>query len=193
MQHGVLHLLVLLGLLCGGAYGAGELFTEDFDTRTLGDLHNQNAWLADPPTNALVQSDQAFGGSQAAEVSTNTTLWRTFSDTTATNVWVDFYTQVSWQDVSTPPSLEQGDAGGFSVGSDGVVHVRSNTVWLATSTVIPENSWRRFTVNIDYATSNWALYVASDVPNALSTPVATGLQFDPSSTNDYLTRFAFDN
>jgi hypothetical protein len=173
---------------------AGDmLFAENFDSLTPGDVHNQNAWVSEPTTNAQIQSAIKFAGAQAASIGSNGWIRQEFNDATATNVWVDFRAYVDWPASAAVPYLDTLDGGGFYVGSNGVVHVWSNTTWVSTSTTVPENVWRRFTVNIDYASSNWALYVASDVPNALSAPVATGLPFNPSATNDHLTRLTFEN
>jgi len=173
---------------------AGDiLFAENFDSLTPGNVHNQNSWVSEPTTNAQVQSAIKFAGAQAASIGTNGWVRRQFSDATATNVWVDFRAYVDWPDSAATPYLDTLDGGGFYVASNGVLHVWSNTAWVSTSTTVPENVWHRFSVNIDYASSNWALYVANDVPGALSSPVATGLPFSPTATNDYLTRVTFEN
>lgn len=173
---------------------AGELiFTEDFDSHDTGDLDGQNEWSGSPTNTPQVQTNIAFAGSQAVSIATNAMAWRTFADPTATNIWVDFFMRAEWPSSGTEPSLDAFDAGGFYIGLDGAVRVSSNSTWVTTSTDIPANEWRRFTANIDYATSSWSLYVASEVPNTLSSPVATGLRFNPTATNSHLTQIVFEN
>ena len=182
-----------LTLLAGVCFAQTTFFSEDFDERTTGVLHNQNAWAAHRQNDAQVQSATRFAGTQAALVATNAVVWHNFSDATATNVWIDFYAYVTHPTDDSAPDLNGSVAGAFFVGTHGVIHALSNTTWVTMATTVPSNTWRRFTVNLDYNSSDWSLYVASDVPNALSSVVATNLKFTSSSTNTYFKRFRMKN
>ncbi|MBT3295997.1 MAG: hypothetical protein HN919_01465 [Verrucomicrobia bacterium] len=190
---GSVALVCALALLAGVSLADKTFFTEDFDTRATGLLHNQNEWVAHRQNDAQVQAATKYAGSKAALVATNAVVWRNFSDTTATNVWIDFYAYVTHPTDNSAPSLDGSVAGAFFVGTNGVIHALSNTTWVATATTVRSNSWRRFTVNLDYATSNWALHVASDIPNAIASVVATNLKFSSSSTNAYFKTFRIRN
>ena len=169
-------------------------FGETFEARTVGLLHDQNSWDARKQNDAQVQNATAFSGSQAGLMSTNATLSQSFTNSSATNVWLDFYTQVAtYPGDSSDPVLDGSVAGAFFIGADAKVHAISNATWVVIDYTVPLNTWRRFTVNLDYGASNWALYVASDVPNALSTPLATNLAFSASCTNSYFHRFRVKN
>jgi hypothetical protein len=179
--------------LAQGALAQAPLFTETFDDRAEGVLHNQNSWNAQQQNDAQVQADQKYAGTQAGLIATNTVVWRHFNDDTATNVWVDFYAYVTYPADASAPSLNGSVAGAFYIDDGGEIHAKSNATWVATGTTVPENTWRRFSVNLDYAASNWMLYVAGDQPNALATAVATNLAFTSSATNRYFRRFRVKN
>ena len=190
---GPVALLCGLVLLVGVCLADNTFFTEDFDDRTTGVLHNQNEWAAHRQNDAQVQTATKFAGAKAALVATNAVVWHNFSDDTATNVWIDFYAYVTHPADNSAPSLDGSVAGAFFVGTNGVIHALSNTTWVTTGTTVPSNTWRRFTVNLDYSKSDWSLYIASDVPNALSSAVATNLKFTSSSTNVFFKKFRVKN
>ncbi len=181
-------------LLCASYVSAqAPYFTETFEDVSVGVLHNQDSWQAQQQNDAQVQTAVKFAGAQAGLVTTNAVLWRNFENSNATNVWVDFYAYIRYPADNSEPSLNGSVAGAFYIDSAGEIRARSNTTWVATGTTVPENTWRRFSVNLDYATSNWMLYVASNTNNALATAVATNLAFTGSSTNQYFRRFRVKN
>jgi hypothetical protein len=174
--------------------GAADLpFVEDFDSRSTGVLHSQNQWEAHRQNDAQVQNSVAFDGDKAAMVATNATAWRDFGDTDATNVWIDFYARVPHPTNSTPPVIGENAVAAFYVAGDGSIRAMSNDTWITTGTVIPSNTWYRFTVNLDYGTSNWSIYAVDGTPNKLATPVVTNLKFQSTATNTYFHRFRIKN
>jgi len=186
----VLALLALVPVL-GSAQS--PYFTETFDSHSEGLLHNVNDWNAQEQNDARVQSSVKYAGARAGLVATNAVVWRNFSDTDATNVWVDFYAYVTHPTNDASPHLSGSVAGSFFIDSGGQIRAKSNDTWVATGVTVPENAWRRFSVNLDYTTSNWMLYVAGDTSNALATTVATNLAFTSSSTNTYFQAFRAKN
>ena len=175
------------------AYAADLPFVETFDDTPDVLLHNYREWNAQQQSDAQAQQAVKYAGPQAAVVSTNAMLWQNFNDATATNVWIDFYGHQEHPDDNAPPDLQGSVAACFFVGVGGVIHVTSNATWVPVSYTVPNNAWRRFSVNLDYTTSTWSLYAADDVPNRLSTAVAVDLPFYTSSTNTYFRRFRVKN
>ena len=115
------------------------------------------------------------------------------SRTTATNVWIDFYARVPHPTNSTPPVISTNAVAAFYVAGDGSVRAISNNTWVTLNYTVPSNTWYRFTVNLDYTTSNWSIHAADSVPNALATTVATNLKFQATATNTYFHRFRIKN
>jgi len=185
--------VVLLGLLPALCPAQSAYFTETFEDHAEGLLHERNDWQAQDQNDARVQSSVTFAGERAGLVATNAVVWQNFDDNSATNVWVDFYAYVTHPEDDDPPQLAGSVAGAFYIDSGGQIRARSNTTWVATGFTVPENVWRRFSVNLNYVTSNWMLYVAGDVPNALAEIVATNLAFTGSSTNTYFRAFRIKN
>ncbi len=191
-QQGVALIALSLLWLVTGSHAGEVLLVDNFDQLTPGDLNGQNGWQSEPSNNVQVQSAIAFSAGQAVRVDEGGLVQRAFTDDAATNVWVDFRAYIDWPEESGGPTLDSRDGGGFYIAQYGVLRVWSNTTWVSTSTVVPEGVWHRFTLHMDYASSSWALYVANDVPNALSVPVATGLPFSPTATNTFLTDLMFE-
>jgi hypothetical protein len=165
-------------------------FQESFETCDAGVLHGQNGWSVSLQNNAQVQAATAFGGSNAVALATNTTAWQTFDDPTATNVWVDFYARLPTPGDDADPVLTSNVAAAFFVTSGGAIKAISNDCWvtLAPEPPLVADTWYRLTVNLDYGTRRWALYVADSTPNKLATTVATNLAFTGCSTNTYFRR-----
>lgn len=168
-------------------------FIETFDDRDTGVLHDQHGWQARKQNDARVQTDTTFAGTKAGLVETNSMVWNTFTNSSATNVWIDFYGRVSYPVDDTTPALTGSVAAAFFVGTTGQLWAVSNDTWVTLAHTIPSNTWRRFSVHLDYGNSRWELHVADDQPNTLATPVATNLAFSASSTNTYLKAFRVRN
>jgi len=172
---------------------AGLPFAEDFDSRSAGTLHGQNQWQTRQQNDVQVQTSISFDGNKAGMVSTNATLWRNFGDVNATNVWIDFYARVPHPTNNTPPVISSNAVAAFYIAADGTVRAISNDTWITTGTTIPSNTWYRFTVNLDYGTSNWSIYAVDGTPHKLATPVVTNLKFQSTATNMYFHRFRIKN
>jgi len=175
------------------AYAAYLPFTETFEdspaymANTLGTWPVQHGWRASPAAYAQVQSSVVYGGSKAGSTSNNI-LYHAFLGSPATNVWVDFYAIPQRRALAgtLPQNLcNSNSTTAFYVNDAGNVVVLSNTTWLAVATnyVIPTNTWVRFSINLNYASSNWSLYVAGSVSNAMATNLAQNLAFQGSATN----------
>jgi hypothetical protein len=174
---------------------AGDVpFSETFDAMNVGSLHGQNDWKADRQSDARVQASTVYAGAQAGLMGTNTLVWQSFTNSAATNVWVDYYSRISYPADATPPTLTGSVAAAFFVTDTGSIKALSNTTWVTFgSYTVPNGSWQRFSVNLDYQSSKWGLYVAGDIPNELSTMIATNLAFSSSSTNTYFKVFKVKN
>jgi hypothetical protein len=121
-------------------------------------------------------------------VTTNALCSHSFTDVTATNVWVDFYTRVPLAGTGSAPAVTNG-AAYFYVDSDGKVRAISNNTWVVFDNVVPADTWQRFSVHLDYVTETWELHLAGATPGELATPVATNLAFAANSTNTYFKGF----
>jgi len=168
-------------------------FVETFDDRTTGVLHNQHGWQSRLQNDAQVQTATVFEGAKAGIVETNSIVWNNFTDTTATNAWVDFYARGSHPSSSTAPTLTGSVAAAFYFDADGKIRAISNSTWVTLDYTVGEGQWHRFSVNLDYNDQTWELHVADNEPNRLATPLATNLAFSSSSTNTYFRRFRVKN
>jgi len=186
---------MVLASLCAAlvAMAQNVPFMESFEDRTVGALHNQSDWQARRQNDAQVQSATVFAGSKAGTVGTNAVVWHNFTNTTVTNVWIDFYTRSAYPTNSSAPSLTGSVAAAFYVAQDGGVRAISNDTWVTLSYTVSCNTWHRFTVNLDYNQEIWSLFAADSTPNTLSTILSTNLAFSSTSTNEYFRRFRMKN
>jgi hypothetical protein len=168
-------------------------FTEGFDSRNEGSLHDQGNWTARRQNNAQVQTSVVFAGTKAGTVAANTLVGHVFTNSSATDVWIDFYARVPHADDNDDPALTGSSAAAFFVGTDGKVRAISNSTWVVLNHVVPADTWQRFSVHLDYGTELWDLYVAGSTPGELSTKVATDLAFSASNTNTYFKGFKIRN
>ncbi len=185
-------LIMLMPII--SAFAGDVPFAETFDTLNVGSLHNQNNWQTKQQSDARVQNSTVYAGAQAGLMGTNTVVWQSFTNSAATNVWVDYYARVTYPADSTPPTLTGSVAAVFFVTDTGSIKALSNDTWLTFSSyTVPDGSWQRFSVNLNYTTKKWALYAANDTPNSLSTTIATNLAFSSKSTNTYFKVFRIKN
>jgi hypothetical protein len=56
--------------------------------------------------------------------------------------------------------------------------------------MVPSNTWRRYTVNLDYPAQRWSLFLASEVPNALAVAVGASAVVRADQLRDRLTAVA---
>ncbi len=186
---------VIAAVLCLAVFVTGQdvPFVEPFDSLNSGAIQGQHSWSARHQNNAQVENAESYAGGQAAMVGTNTVMWHDFTDSTATNVWVDFYARSGYPTNSSVPSLTGSVAAAFYINKDGAIVAVSNATWVTLNYTVSSNQWHRFTVNLDYVHSKWSIFAADDTPNKLSTIVATNLAFSSSSTNSYFHRFRIKN
>ena len=186
--------VLLLGLLAPLLRAEDVPFVETFEDRSVGYLKGQRNWGVTPREDVQVQRATVYAGNKAGVVGTNSIMTQFFSDPAATNVWVDFYARVSPRTPAEQPALRKDAVAGFYFDASGHIVARSNETWVTLSSVtIPAGAWRRFTINIDYNSETWGIYVAGDTPNELTTPVATNLSFTAGATNTYFRRFSVKN
>ena len=187
-------LVLAAAIICGSFVLAQDIpFMEPFDSLNTGELHGQNSWNAQRQSEVKVTNSVTYAGGQSAMLGTNTVAWHDFSDSSATNVWVDFYARSSYPADSVAPSLTGSVAAAFFINKDGAIVAVSNTTWVTLSYTVSSNEWHRFSVNLDYVNEKWAIFAVDDTPNKLSTIVATNLAFSASSTNEYFHRFRVKN
>lgn len=147
-----------------------------------------------PEEYSQVQTAVVFAGQKAGVVGRDSMLRRTFQGAGETNVWIDFYARFQPRAYDLAPIPSDDAVASFYFNSSGKVVAYSNSTWVTlNSFTMPANAWRRFTVNLDYIGSNWAIYAAGNVPNELSTPVATNLAFAAGVTNKVFTQFRVKN
>ena len=188
-------LIIAAAGMCAAVFcfAQGVPFIEPFDSLNDGSLHGQNGWSARRQSDALVTNSVAYAGGQSAMMGTNTVVWHDFTDTTATNVWIDFYARSAYPTNSSVPSLTGSVAAAFYIDKDGAIVAVSNNTWVTLSYTVSSNEWHRFSVNLDYQNKKWSIFAADNTPNKLSTIVATNLAFSASSTNEYFHRFRVKN
>jgi hypothetical protein len=160
-------------------------FIETFESRFAGQLATQNQWQASPIAQAQVQTNQVHAGSQAGSL-INGTFWHQFSDSTATNVWVDFCMKAPRRNMSSP-TISNKTAAAFYIDNNGNVVAYDNNAWVtfsgAGAFVAPTDDWIRVTANLRYTTKRWSLFACSNIANGLAMTLSTNLQFQASSTN----------
>jgi len=134
-------------------------FSETFETGgtmadSLGDLNGQHGWVA---TDAVVQ-DSVKRDLQAGSVTSETAIARHPFGGGETNVWTDLWIQPVFGDNSStnPPD---GSTFAFYVNGSSNIVVYSGSTTQAVGSALTAGDWVRFTVNSDYANTNWDLYV----------------------------------
>ena len=187
---GLVGLVVVLMVM--PVFSADQLILENFDALPLGPLEQTNGWVTAPSASVVVQGDAAWRGGQAV-TAVGADVEISFTNSTATNVWVDFYAMPELGTRRAPPTDMTGE---LFVDTNGYFVVSSNATWVTMDHISPISTgrWYRISINVNYESRTWGLYVADDTPNRLSTPVATDLPFQPSaSTNASLTLFRAEN
>jgi len=157
---------------------------------TLGALNGQHGWVTLPTNLVSVQDTNAYNGAQAGLCESNAVAHREFRDTSSQDVWVDCYARPPWRNKSGFPSPNPNTAAAFYLNSNGNVIALTGTNWV-TNTVYSatEGAWMRFTAHLDYASSNWSLYVSDTTPNALAVNVFRNINFQPTATNTSIRKF----
>jgi hypothetical protein len=164
-------------------------FVETFEddptnmAHTVGAVHGQHGWEADPPAGAEVQTNRAYVGWKAAAVAAATLSHRLEAGGTTT-AWFDFALQPHWNPDETEMPLEQAASVAFHVNQAGRVVVQSGAAWrVCDAFAAASNEWVRFTAKLNYATRKWALYATHEALGSVAVSVARDLDFVTGSTN----------
>ena len=169
-------------------------FVDNFEGRAQGILDGQGDWLGLPDTNVQVQTSTVYAGDRAMVVGRNSLAQMVSSTPNATNVWIDFAAYVQPHPFNLQPRLREDSVSGFYFNSFGNIVAWSNNTWVTLSAyTVPTNAWQRFTINLNYKTREWGIYIAGSTPNTFATPVATNLAFNISVTNAYFKKFTIRN
>jgi M6 family metalloprotease-like protein len=129
-------------------------FWEPFEARTNGNLNTQYGWVAD---GTVVQTNKAFAGTKAAQVSGGGGyLKHAFTDG-RTKVWTDLRVQV----VHSPekPTPEVDATASVYVFTNAMVMAFNGTNAVPTGITAAQGEWVRFTMFSDYATKKYVIYV----------------------------------
>jgi hypothetical protein len=153
-------------------------FYEPFENRTLGDLDGQFGWEASGVT---VQTNVVHSGSRAGDLNgQSSVMTHSFVDG-KTFLWTDLYIQPVFaaDDTDSVTNVPAGSSFAFYVNTNGlIVAYDGMTPTQLVHAALTPGEWVRFTVQSDYANTNWDLLLDGD-PN----PVASDLQFyDPTAT-----------
>jgi hypothetical protein len=129
-------------------------FLEPFESRTLGNLNGQYGWNAD---GTVVQTNKAFAGTKAAQISGGGGyLKHTFSDG-RTKVWADLRVQVVYSPEKPIPEADATAA--VYVSTNAMVMAFNGTNVVSTGIAVSQGEWVRFTMFSDYTTKKYTLYV----------------------------------
>lgn len=164
-------------------------FVETFETLSLGDLQGQHGWGVLPDAAGYVQGLIARG-SQAAGVTNRASggtgrLTHVFDDSAATNqVWTDCYVQPVFNGTADITPAANATVVFYARTNTGhlVVYDGTNALVLTTKPAVTPGAWTRFTIQADYASKTWSLWMNT-------TNMAVGLGF----FNATKTRFASFN
>ena len=187
--------IALLLLMAPDLPLAEELpFVATFEELSEAPLPVQSEWHTAQRDQVVVTRLAAHGGERSLLVPSNAMVRLDFEDSTATNIWIDFYLRLEPRPTPAPPVLSAEAVAGFYIHENGHVMAKSNSSWVACSGfVVSTARWCRFTVNLDYGARRWALYAAGDIPNELSVPLATNLAFNAGATNTHFRSFRVKN
>jgi len=133
----------------------GMPFSEPFEASTLGALDGQRGWSAN---GVEVQTNVTHGGStQAAAITSEQgSLEHHFNDSMQ-HVWTDMRMRVV--QMQELPEIPTNIATAFFVATNSHVMVCDGTNIVSSGLTAAEGEWARFTVESDYATATWWLYV----------------------------------
>ncbi len=159
-------------------------FSDNFDTHALG-TYTGSVWSFDLAfTPVITNSPTPKDGSASALYSLDQVTLTMTNDLDASNskVWCSFYTKVTTH--ATPPSLDN-EAAAFYVSTNGDLYANDTNTWVKLAEGISTNSWLGVAVQLDYATSNWNLYLAPTGAAFGATMIkknGTPLAFNPGYT-----------
>ena len=118
----------------------------------VGDLNEQHGWKVTGEGSALVQTNEVFGGGQAAAIK-DVSLSHEFLDG-KTSVWVSYRLKMARG--SIPQNIPEDMAVVFFVNQSGHLCVFNGRDCVVLPTLVPDG-WNRFDFHCDYATKRWDL------------------------------------
>ena len=161
-------------------------YLEFFEGQPAGtDVHEWHGLSANA-LSAEFQATSAAEGSQGMGISSGeVTLTIQDANTDGSNVWCQVYLKPVLYSGTPDSSLAGTNAAAFCVTTDGDVLAYSSTSWSNVGSVAT-NQWLGFAAHLDYANSNWDLYVSTNAvyysPGRLFTKMNdTPLGFNNSS------------
>lgn len=175
----------LMAVLCATrcmAVGTTLPYTDGFETYPAGALPVTGDWRTNGAGAVLVQTNTTLNGSKSLSISNaSATLLIDNTVGTCTNVLWRFYSRPTMYDDGDgayPPDVTNGSyAGIFYMTTNGgiraFVGMGSSNWWTnaSGSTYGPTNGWIGFEARINYASSNWDLYWATNGYNSTMTKV----------------------
>ena len=147
-------------------------FEETFELRDDGSLNGQLGWVA---TNTVVTNTPVNNGLKAGLLQGDDAQMRHTFDGSETNVWTDLWIQPVFGPDHTSPPPDSSFA--FYVNTNGYVVVFTNNVAKQLDVQLESNEWVRFTINSDYVSDTWDLYI-NEVPIEAGLPFAGGADLD---------------
>ncbi len=154
-------------------------FVDDFEALEPGALAGQNGWEA---SGAFVEDGNTQSGNQAVRIEDGENYVRQVFGDEQTHVWTDYYYQPAF--FENPPTAVDADATViffFDENGNPVVYNGETPETISEVSITP-GEWVRVTVESDYATGTWNLYIDAS-------RVASGLGFYNESVTNY-TSFA---
>ncbi len=154
-------------------------FVDSFEQLGVTRIHNINRWSTDHTDSyAWAKAGDGFAGSKGIKLS-YAEAWHGVTNTTATNAWIDLCLKPIRHEIATPPPLGSNTTAAFYINASGYIVARSNDTWvtLSSGSPIPTGVWQRVTMNLDYQTDTWSLYLVGDTPNMFSERIGHALGF----------------
>ncbi|MCK5850546.1 MAG: hypothetical protein KAH23_06485, partial [Kiritimatiellae bacterium] len=160
-------LVLIFFVFSSSAYADSSIpYVEFFEDKSAGS--DVDGWhgLSASAASATFLDGVYIEGSQAMGVSSGeVALTINDADLTLSNAWCHLYAKPVLQSVTPGSTLAATNAAAFCVKDDGTLLAYSTNEWTDVGTV-PTNEWIGFAVHLDYASSNWDLYV--DTNNSYS-------------------------
>jgi len=151
-----------MGLMILSAYGAELPYLEFFEDQDAGTDVDGWRGLSASALSAQFQDTTAAEGSQGMGVSSGqVALTISDADTDGSNVWCQVYMKPILYSGMPDSDLAGTNAAAFCVTTDGDLLAYSSNAWTNVGSV-PTNQWLGFAVHLDYANSNWDIYVFSN-------------------------------
>ncbi len=150
-------------------------FVERFETNTVtvGDLHGQNNWQAAPTNSATVQTQTVHQGDQALTLDarhlspgTFSSAQHLFASPEASSIWTDIYVLAGDGEAPTNAAISAASlyisTNGYLVVYDGLQPEGEEWVTLSNTTPVVFDQWIRLTINCNYSTRRWRVYLDTE-------------------------------